>query len=370
MGVAEMVLDRVDKMLIQTLDELLEAEPWRSEKPVAVINEVTGALSAELVNRGHQLSIINDAADVSQRIAERTGAAVCHRLDHSALDECHTILYRLPRPAEALEETAWHLARWTPENVVVIAAQAQKHLRHSMNDILELRFNSVHATRGAFKSRALIARDPKKSELTGENPPRIPRKNTVKFRGHDLELRAFGLTFGSARLDHGTKLLLETFLDENVGHPPASQAIDLGSGNGSVITVLAQHSDIQHLIGTDNSASAVRSTIETLEANGYDVHNDDRLEVHHQDGLTAEPDHSAELVLLNPPFHDGTTVTRAIAHRLFQESARVLKPDGQLWCVWNAGLNYRPLLVELIGETQQVSRDSKFIVTRSIKTAV
>ena len=44
------------------------------------------------------------------------------------------------------------------------------------------------------------------------------------------------------------------------------------------------------------------------------------------------------------------------------DAGRALAPGGELWCVWNSHLGYRPLL-DRIGETRQVSRNAKFVVT-------
>ena len=70
---------------------------------------------------------------------------------------------------------------------------------------------------------------------------------------------------------------------------------------------------------------------------------------------------------LNPPFHSGAALTTAIAERLFADAARVLRPGGELWCVWNSPLRYRPALERLVGPTRQVARDPKFTVTVSTR---
>ena len=38
------------------------------------------------------------------------------------------------------------------------------------------------------------------------------------------------------------------------------------------------------------------------------------------DGLAAQPDASAELIVLNPPFHIGSAVHTGIAHRMFADA--------------------------------------------------
>ena len=77
------------------------------------------------------------------------------------------------------------------------------------------------------------------------------------------------------------------------------------------------------------------------------------------------PDASERLVVLNPPFHSDAAVHTGIATHLFAEAARVLEPGGELWCVWNSHLRYRPLLERIVGPTRQVARNAKFTVTAS-----
>ncbi|WP_218683215.1 methyltransferase, partial [Microbacterium sp. BF1] len=71
--------------------------------------------------------------------------------------------------------------------------------------------------------------------------------------------------------------------------------------------------------------------------------------------------------LLNPPFHLGASVHTGAATRLFEAAARVLRPGGELFTVYNSSLAYRPELTRLIGATTQVTRTAKFTVTRSIR---
>jgi 16S rRNA (guanine1207-N2)-methyltransferase len=85
------------------------------------------------------------------------------------------------------------------------------------------------------------------------------------------------------------------------------------------------------------------------------------------DGLAGQPDASAELILLNPPFHVGATVHAGLAARLFEDAARVLAPGGELWTVFNSHLGYRPALTRILGPTRQVARNAKFTITVSTR---
>jgi 16S rRNA (guanine1207-N2)-methyltransferase len=107
----------------------------------------------------------------------------------------------------------------------------------------------------------------------------------------------------------------------------------------------------------------VASARATVEANGLA----DRITITHDDAGSALADASADVVLLNPPFHLGASIHTGAATRLFEAAARMLRPGGELWTVYNSSLGYRAELSRLIGETEQVLRTPKFTVTRSIR---
>ena len=117
---------------------------------------------------------------------------------------------------------------------------------------------------------------------------------------------------------------------------------------------------------TDRSAAAAASARETAEVNALA----DRIHVTQADGLELLADASEPLIVLNPPFHSDAALHTGIAAHLFEDAARVLAPGGELWCVWNSHLRYRPLLERLVGPTRQVARNAKFTVTASTRSEV
>ncbi|PXA80377.1 SAM-dependent methyltransferase [Auritidibacter sp. NML120636] len=361
----------VDRLLLDQLDELLEQSPSYRDLPVVVVNETEGTVAAELRSRGMPLRVVQDSALLFDRL--RAQADLAHEpwddaVSREILQGAGTVLYRLPRPLEAVEETAWHVARWAKETVVLLAGARQKDLQRSVNDRLGQYFGHVSASRGAYKARVIRARDPHLPDATRQTPPRIPRVNTDRVLDHELALRAYGLTFGAARVDPGTRLMLETILGTNHAFQDAIRgagtAVDLGSGNGTVATVLGLETSIPQIIATDDSAAAVCATRATLVANGLD--NNSRFAVYHQPDTKQLADASVDLVVLNPPFHHGSSaVTRQIALDLFVAAGRVLTANGLLVAVWNSGLQYRPQLERLVGPTTQLARTKSFTVTIS-----
>jgi 16S rRNA (guanine1207-N2)-methyltransferase len=267
------------------------------------------------------------------------------------------VLLALPRSLDALDEIAYLVARHADPSVVIVAGGREKHLSRSMNDVLGRSFTDVHASRGRQKARVLHA--------AGPRPVRGPDADDAwPARTHHADLGltvcAHGAAFAGARVDIGTRFLVE-HLAQAV--PDAREAVDLGCGTGVLACVLAAARPGITVVATDESAAAVASARATVEANGLT----DRVRVQRARGTAGIADASVDLVLLNPPFHVGAAVLDGVAHGLFAEAARVLRPGGELWCVWNSGLLYRPRLRAAVGPTRQIARNDKFTITASVR---
>ncbi|MDQ1583648.1 MAG: rRNA (guanine1207-N2)-methyltransferase, partial [Microbacteriaceae bacterium] len=176
----------------------------------------------------------------------------------------------------------------------------------------------------------------------------------------DLWVCAHGSAFAGTKIDIGTRLLLEVL---GQAKPDAASAIDLGCGTGVIAAALAKSRPGITVLATDQSAGAVASAHATMTANGVA----DRVSVVRDDALSAQPDASAGLILLNPPFHIGAAVHAGAALKLFEDAARVLAPGGELWTVWNSHLAYTAALSRLVGPTRQITRNAKFTVTASTR---
>jgi 16S rRNA (guanine1207-N2)-methyltransferase len=117
------------------------------------------------------------------------------------------------------------------------------------------------------------------------------------------------------------------------------------------------------VIAGDASAAAVASAAATAAVNGLA----DRVTAVRDDAGASLPPAAADLVVCNPPFHSGAAVVPAVAARLFRGAARLLRPGGELWAVYNTPLAHRAALSRLVGPTRVVSRTPKFTVTASTR---
>ena len=286
------------------------------------------------------------------------------------------VLLRLPKNLAELAELSEAIAEHAHPEVVVLAAGMVKHMTRSMNEVLGVDFGSVTASLAKGKARVLTASSPRSQEDTpdgqlagtpagGRSSQSFPARERHTGLGRDgdleIEVYAHGAVFAGAKVDIGTRFLLD-FLPRM---PKVRTAIDLGCGSGVLATLLAASQPEVRVVACDVSAAAVRSARLTAEAHGVG----DRVLAVHADALEGFPPASAELILLNPPFHLGHSVHAGAAIKLFRAAAEVLAPGGELWTVWNSHLGYLPALEKFVGATEIVGRNSKFTVTRTRRRA-
>jgi 16S rRNA (guanine1207-N2)-methyltransferase len=346
--------DAADRLLAETAgDDVLRSG-------LAVIGDAYGALTLAAAARGaHGIRVHQDpltaerALDANATALGFEGAYEHHPLDASLVAGAHTVLLRVPRSLDALAEIAALVAEHAHPEVVVYAGGMLKHMTPAMNAVLLEVFGDLQVSLARQKSRVLTVREPHPAAAALRRWP-------VRARDAEtgLVVCAHGAAFAGATVDIGTRLLLSV-LHEAV--PEAATAIDLGCGTGVLAAALATRRPGLRVIATDQSAAAVASARATAAANGVA----DRVEVVRDDGLATQPDASADLIVLNPPFHIGGAVHTGIAHRMFADAARVLAPGGELWTVWNSHLGYRTALEHAVGPSRQIARNPKFTVTAS-----
>ncbi|MEE1618239.1 class I SAM-dependent methyltransferase [Brachybacterium sp. J153] len=371
-----------------------------------VVGDTTGALTAaalELVTdhpdaRVHSWSASRaETAALAERLPQAlslgrlvlpTGTDPVPLEEFAGGAEAHLVLARLPKSLAGLDDLARRVAVLAAssgrEDLTLIAGGRVKHMSRSQNDVLASVFGEVHASRGLGKSRALVASAPR-PETTLPAPATGTATVAVRGERRELGLRGIGDVFGGARADAGSLLLLGA-LDAAlvagelaVGGVPGgaaeatsaagataggtssaiARAVDVGCGNGLLTAYLSAALPDAAVLGSDDDADAVAATRATLAASGLAR---DDVEVTWDVSLSLAADASADLLLLNPPFHDGTAVDATLVQDLLDASARVLRPGGQLWFVHNSHLRYRPEVERRVGPVRERARDRRFTV--------
>jgi 16S rRNA (guanine1207-N2)-methyltransferase len=350
-------VDATDRLL---LDEAAASFPACGPGEVLVVDDSYGALTlgAVALHGATDVQVWQDLL-VGERAlranAERTGLAGTFTTfpfpdaaDAGPAVPPRLVLVQAPKGLDALREIAEAVARVAHPDATVLVGGRIKHMTHGMNDVLRDSFTDVSATLARQKSRVLVARGP----VPGASS--FPQRQEHADVG--LTVCAHGAAFGGTKIDIGTRALLAAL---DAAPAPAGTALDLGCGTGILASGLARRSPELRVLAVDQSASAVASAAATAQANGVA----DRVTVVRDDAAESVPDGTVDLVVCNPPFHVGAAVVTTAADRLFAAAARVLRPGGELWTVYNSALRYKPVLARTVGPTRVVAQTPKFTVT-------
>jgi len=356
--------DATDRLLLDSAAAHVSAG-----STVAVIGDRYGALTLgalAVLNPGavrvHQDLITGEQAlrlNAAAVLDNRAGGGLPFTqlpLGRELLEDAGTVLLQLPKTLAELDEIAAAVATYASPEVVLLAGGRVKHMSLGMNAVLERHFRSVTPQLARQKSRVIVATG---GQGSGD-PERFP---VVEHLAEiDLDVAAHGAVFAGPRLDIGTRFLL-TFLPSM---RPAQHAIDLGCGTGILAAMYARQHPGSTVTATDQSAAAVASALATARANGLAG----QVRALQDDAMGTLPEGSADLILLNPPFHVGAGVHAGAGLKLIEAAGRVLAPGGELWTVFNRHLAYLPALERHVGPTVVKGQNPKFTVTLSTRRSL
>ncbi|WP_241622311.1 16S rRNA (guanine(1207)-N(2))-methyltransferase RsmC [Rosenbergiella australiborealis] len=170
----------------------------------------------------------------------------------------------------------------------------------------------------------------------------------------NLTIKTLPGVFSRDGLDNGSALLLSTLTPHTKG-----KVLDLGCGAGVLAASLKQHSPKVRLWLTDVNAAAIAASQATLAINNIegDVF---------ASNVFSNVQGRFDMILSNPPFHEGLQTSLEAANALIRGAANHLSSGGELRIVANAFLPYPQALEETFGNYEILAQTGKFRVYRSI----
>jgi 23S rRNA (guanine1835-N2)-methyltransferase len=257
-----------------------------------------------------------------------------------------TVLWRLPRSVDVLHAQTAAISGLGARRV--LAGGMDKHLPPTFLEYLR-RFGTVVVHPGRRKAHVYeVSFWP-----TRPVPSAVSGATSDSFDALGFTLTAGPHVFGGGGLDAGTALLAGV-LDQT---PSASVIADLCCGTG-VLGLFLQRlhpSAVVHYF--DESYQAVASARANVAANVPEA----ASAFHPADGF-GDVTTLFDLIVCNPPFHQGNVVTDNVAIHLFRQARQRLRQGGELWIVGNRHLDYHGKLRHIFPSVRQVAASSTFVV--------
>lgn len=354
--------DAADEHLIKHLKET-EQEPVIT----AIINDNFGALTTSLraIDAAWPLMVETDAKTSQLGILQNLAANKLSREGIAWLNsrealpsKIELVLMKLPKNLTYFSHQLSRLSQVLPKDTQVLISAKAKSISQSVLELIGKHLGPASASLTWKKTRVITCiSDGKVRNLPNETQWSVPSLN--------LEIRNLSNVFAANKLDIGAEIMLENMPKGNF-----KSIIDLGCGNGILGLHAKQLFPEAYIHFVDDSEMAIESAKQNWKLNNLNTDGlvgeqasfgwDDCL-THLNEGV--RPD----LILCNPPFHQGEAITDHIAWQMFLQSWRSLKNGGILHVVGNRHLAYHVKLQRIFKNCTTVASNGKFVILQAQK---
>lgn len=160
--------------------------------------------------------------------------------------------------------------------------------------------------------------------------------------------------FSHDRIDDGSELLAGRLPDDFNGN-----VADFGAGWGYLSVALAKKSPMLNRI---DLFEADYEALEFAKANMAENCPSTAARFYWHDLGGEDVKDKYDLVIMNPPFHDGHAADPALGQTMIKTAITALKNGGRLMLVANRGLPYEALLTSSFKDSGEICRNSRFKV--------
>lgn len=136
-------------------------------------------------------------------------------------------------------------------------------------------------------------------------------------------------------------------------------AADFGAGWGYLTAALA---DVSPEIEGIDLYEADYAALDAARANIGRLHPSLETRYHWLDLAREEVKARYDLIVMNPPFHEGHAAEPGLGQAMIRTAANALRAGGELLLVANRGLPYEPVLKELFRTSGETARNARYKV--------
>lgn len=354
--------DAADEHLIK---HLLDNE--QASVNTGVVNDSFGALTAAL------LSIDSNWPLILETDAKTSLLGTTQNLTHNQLPQetitwvnsrdelpqgLELVLMKLPKNLNYFSHQLNRLSQVLPAGTRVLIGAKAKSINKSLLETIEKNLGPASASLTWKKTRVI--------SCTADGQSRaLPKATSWSVPEFKLQITNLSNVFAANKLDIGARIMLDNMPKGNF-----KSIVDLGCGNGILGLRAKQVFPEAYIHFIDDSEMAVASARENWAINKLDnpALVGEQATFGWDDCLTNMSEgFRPDLVLCNPPFHQGEAITDHIAWQMFLDAFRRLKNGGILHVVGNRHLAYHIKLQRIFKNCTTVASNGKFVILQAQK---
>ena len=172
-----------------------------------------------------------------------------------------------------------------------------------------------------------------------------------QFQYQELDFQTYPGVFSNGKLDTGTRILLD-----HLTLPSAGSLLDLGCGSGVIGLTCKYRQPALEVDMCDVDLMALTSSRLNARELNLPAH------IFASDGLAKTSTY--DVIVSNPPFHQGKDTDYQFARILLQQAPQHLKKQGTLWIVANRHLAYEKWAREYCKDVTMVTQSEGFKVLK------
>jgi len=333
----------------ELVGEYLKTPKYCECKKLLLINDSFGALCKASESR--EIYCYSDSY-VSKMAIEQNMPSTPNLLNdlNDLKGDYDLVVIKLPKNLSFLEDILIQLTRFLPKSTPLIFSGMIKHMANGHFDLIN-KYIGETSTSLAKKKARLIFANLEKEEAQSIYPLSISIPQWNKDLQNESNL------FSREKLDIGTRFFLE-----NIPRGDFKNILDLGCANGLIGLKAKQLNPSATIHFVDESYMAIKSA----RAN-YQNSFDDSAIYNWTNCYEDEDFSEVDLVLCNPPFHQGNTIGDFIAWQMFKNSFQKLQRGGKLIVIGNSHLRYNLKLKKIFGNCKIINQNKKFHILESTR---
>lgn len=166
--------------------------------------------------------------------------------------------------------------------------------------------------------------------------------------------------FGWNKIDQGSTLMMDNFAAYHPQLQDNIKLLDLGCGYG-YLSLRATAIGAKKIDASDNNITAIKACQANFDH--YGITGEVFADNHGQNCQ-----HRYDIILCNPPFHQGFDHHKPLIHQFIKDAYKLLKSKGEAWFVVNQFIGIEKIALEFFSDVQLIEKKNGFKVLLFKKT--